>query len=429
MQMRKTALGASIVFCLSVITRGWYLVWSQASALPLRWLPYQNNWRALDFAHGTNPIRHADAWSSFYVIQGGVYKLFELLGIAETHWILGFTVIQLIAGSLGVVAVFLLASRFVRPLFATGVALLTAIYYPSIYLSTLPLSETIFFAFLAWGVWALLQRKNLWMIATSALLLGAAVATRSVLLAFVPVAVGYVWLQYRGSLVNKTLLAVLFSLILALPVVLIAYTNSLYAHHGKVQLSASIGPNLVLNHCHLKKIQYTYNGEQFWFSPPDYWNSVRQERVYERPFYDTAFYAQEALDCIMESPQVLIENLTNVQRVFFSVLYPYPAAGQLPHYADLMSISRQVLIFCLSLSTAGVLYMLYLCILSPSSCIRLTQQKREFLVLLLLLGSLLGSVWAANPGEERYLVPYIWIIFISTAVVLQRLVDRNLFDG
>ena len=88
-----------------------------------------------------------------------------------------------------------------------------------------------------------------------------------------------------------------------------------YRTLGTFQMSASAGGlNLVEGKCPIKD-NIDARGHR-WFSPLYFQLGMSEQRQWDRPFTDSAFFMREGLRCIQNDPLVLVQSLENIPFLF-----------------------------------------------------------------------------------------------------------------
>lgn len=164
------------------------------------------------------------------------------------------------------------------------------------------------------------------------------------------------------------------------------------------------GVNFAIAQCELKKISYsTADGDAFWFSPPVFWGSRKPEVKTNIPFSNQNYYYRMGWECLKKGSGNFERNLSHVKNVFASFFYP-DFENSFWH--------KNLFMFWKTIG-AGLSITL---LIFPFVKMNQPQSRTRSLLILLFL-SLLAAVFWENPGEERYLVPYFFILLISGIVV------------
>lgn len=386
-----------LLIVLSII-RILYVATYSRGAESIKWLPYEYHSRAVSFLSG-HPISYPDAWGSFYIILAGFYKLIDGLGFSSTR-ITIFALFQAILGCLSVYIFFLLAKKLFSQKIAVFGSIIFALYYPLIYLHTLILSESVYtFLLLLFAYTVIRDKFKAKHHILIGLLAGLLVITRPIFLAFIPFfALWYIFRIFGKR--KKDLYLMILALLIFIEIIFsTAIINYIIGKQKQFSFGGNMAVNMVMNWCKIKKLQYRLTtGEKHWFSPPAYWNSPNlKERTTNISFYDQKYYLQTAFNCLSQNPKYLVENFGNIIRLYNSIFYPeiYPPVWHKYFISFWKGIS---VVFTL-------LFFIFPLLFSK-------KEKKYYWFFFFLLISLYLAVYAANPGEERYLVPYFFILVL-----------------
>lgn len=368
----------------------------------LKWLPNENHKRALEIIE-KGSSKHANAWGPYYLFLSAQYKALKILGISNL--IKASAIVNVFLSSLACGFVYLLYTKIFNQKIAVLSTLAYILYFPANYLLPQMLSENIFTLLLIMGIYFLiLSRNNSLSTFISGLFLGLAATTRAILLPFFPLSI--FWL-YKYLKKNKFKKMLLYSIIFIIPLILAMFLNKKFSHQNKLQLSASTGVNFVFSQCKYKKISYNTENEHFWFSPPALWNSGNPELETDVPFHNNLHYLKMGAQCLINNPQNLYTNLDSITNIFHSILYPAIVVDRNYDYA------KQVFkIFAIISFFSFVVYFLFY------------KKNKKHILLLYLLISLFLSVYLFSPGEERYLIPYVWIFFPFLIEIIDKLYQK-----
>lgn len=382
---------------ISFLTRFIYLIILQNNRLNdfVKWMPLQHHQRALKLLSDGH-VFFGNAWGSFYLVLAGEYALFDFLHIKNQLY--AVVILNIILTSIAVYIFFQLASKLFNQTQAVFSTLLLTIYFPLIYFNGLIANESLFFLLLIGGMYSLNQfhqSTKLTQLFFAGLLIGLATSIRSILVPFIPLAC--LWLKISSS--KKIFKKIsIYSLGLLLPIIIFSSLNHHYSEQHQFQLSGATGVNFALTQCRYKKITYlTDSGETFWFSPPVYHSLNLKELRTTTPFYHQSFYYKLGFNCFLNNQANLLQNSFNILNLFDSILYPN--FNMSPYKTELYSFSKTITLITF------VLFILYSFIVKP---------KPFYWLCFLLILSLFSSIYLANPGEERYLAPFVWVFFLFT---------------
>ncbi len=355
----------------------------------LKWLPNENHTRAVEVIE-KGSSKHANAWGPYYLFLSGQYKIFKLLGISNL--IITSALLNVFLSSLACGFVYLLYTEIFNRKIAVLSTFVYILYFPANYLLPQMLSENIFTPLLIIGIYLVfLSKKNYLFTFFSGLFLGLAATARAILLPFFPLSIFWLYKYLKKNKIQKIFL---YSFIFIVPLFISMSLNKKFSHQNKLQLSASTGVNFVFSQCKYKKISYNTKNEHFWFSPPALWNSGNPELETNVPFHNNLYYLKMGAQCLINNPQNLYTNLNSITNIFHSILYPAIVVNRNYDYA------KQIFkIFIIISFFSYVVYLLFY------------KKNQKHILLFYLLISLFLSVYLFSPGEERYLIPYVWIFF------------------
>lgn len=374
----------------------------------VRWIPYQYHRRAMALInHGL--AQYGNAWGSYYLALAFEFNLFRWLGVND--FVKAGVIVNILMGAGAVYCFFRLAEYLfgqTKALITTGLLIL---YFPLTYFNGLLVSENLFTLLLIWGIWLLIKaaaQKNRLKFFWPGLMLGLAAGIRGMLLPFLPMAWLWLLLQLKKTeLKVKVRIIALswFSTGILVPLIVLGLLNYRFSHQHKFQLDGSVGVNLAMAQCQYKKVRYELpNGESHWFSPPVFWGTDREEVNTAVAFYDQGYYVKMALNCLKEKPENLINNLNSLVNIFHSTFYPK---------FEMKPLMEEMLMFSKVLAILSFgLFLVYPLV---------SKDRKKYWLFFGLIMSLFVSVYLANSGEERYLVPYVFIFFLYVPAVLEKL--------
>lgn len=385
----------ALLFLLTIIVRGIVVFYLLEPNSYLKWLPFQNDRRGLDVAAG-RVVSHPNVWSSYYLFLGGLYSILKPAGLIS-YRVQIVAVLNILLAGLGVCIFYRILNIFVNKKNAFISALIFLAYYPSIYLNSLIMSENLFSVSLMTGMLLLTSKSTLRKLAAAGILLGISIVIRPILLAFLPF-LGWWLVVHKKKITLAPIAAVML---------LVSIVN---ARMGKTPWKLSSagengGVNFAIAQCELKKISYsTVGGDSFWFSPPVFWGTNRSEIKTLVPFSNQGYYYRMGWECLKKNPANLGRNLMHIKNVFGSIFYP-DFENSLWH--------KSMMVFWKAVGVGLLITLL----IFPFIKMNQSQSRTRSLLILLFL-SLTAAVFWENPGEERYLVPYFFILLISGVVVM-----------
>ncbi len=370
---------------------------------------------AMGFLKGVEHV-YPTAWASFYIPLAYFYKALDWFGALDER-LFYVAIANCFLGAAGVVVFFSLAKiifpgKLKVPIILTGIFLC---YYPSLYFNALVLSENLFIplflgsVYLAWSY----NGKSLLNPAITGLLLGICTAIRPILFPFLPLFA--LWMLFRSrekiKLVGLRYLPLLLCSFL-LVIALFSVTTSRIHKYNKYAIAENGGVNVAMTWCQPRKIRYYISGNNTrWFSPPVFWNKDRStDIITDVPFHNQMHYYKMGFNCMLEHPERLVTNFRNLINIFHSRLYPNLIYSKW-HYQAVNFWK----IISVALFLGFLLYPIFF------------RRRREHWVFgFLLIFSLLAMAYLANPGEERYLVPYYFVLIIFGAPALYSCIERIL---
>lgn len=367
----------------------------------LKWLPYNNHIRAVAFLNSES-IYYPDAWGLFYILLGGIYRLADLTGLHNFH-INFFLLFQTTFLNLSIYLFFLISKR----LFSFSAAFLStivlALYYPLLYINTLILSESIFTSLLIVLFYLVVMDNNKYLNKIAqAVVVALLIVCKPMFISFIPFMLVWNFVQ-QHDLKERLRGKIAISLGQLLTVFLILFLGALINRgvdtKGRYAVASNGGVNLAITQCKLGKLSYKLgNRENFWFSPPVYSKDGNYEEASTSvPFFNQGYYVRMGLSCIAKSPQNFLGGFSNIYRIYDSVLYPKLSA---PPWHE-----TQLLIWKTIAMLLTIFFFIY-----PFSHSK--EERRYYWFALALIMSLYLSIFLANPGEERYLIPYFFLLVL-----------------
>jgi len=383
-----------ILFLVTIIVRGIIVFYLLEPNSYLKWLPFQNDRRGLDLAAG-RVVNHPEAWSSYYLFLGGLYALLKPVGLIDyrIQIIVGLNVFL---GAMAVIVFYRILKIFVNRKISFIGGIIFSVYYPAIYLNSLIMSENLFSFTLISAVLLLTGKPTSKRLVTAGSLLGISMVIRPLLLAFLPLLGMWMWRQKIKTVFMPIIVII----------ILVSVVNS---RIGKTpwRLTSVVengGVNFAIAQCEFKKINYsTADGDAFWFSPPVFWGTNRPEIKTDIPFSNQRYYYRMGWECLKREPARLGYNLIHIKNVFMSTFYP--------NFVNYVW-HRNMFIFWKAIGVGLSITLL----IFPFVKMNQSQSRVRSLLILLFLSLILAVFWE-NPGEERYLAPYFFILLISGIVV------------
>lgn len=377
-----------------------------------KWMPKELDEIAIGFVDGstyTNPT----GWGSYPALLGQFYRFVDLFGQIDNrmYWLIG---LNAILGGIAVLLFYFLVRKLLKERWLVwGTSIAFAVYYPLIYLGSINVSENLFVVVILAIVLQTTNEKPLGVL--DGILFGLAIVLRPLVLPFA--AAYFLWLIWTRRLKldifgGKYMLELItFG---GAILMIVSYLNAEVDAHNRYSFNGNGGVNMALTWCQPRRIRYELeSGESFWFSPPEFHDKDKSTDINTNvPFYEQGYYYQLALNCIKEHPERLITNLTHIINIWDSRLYP-----------DFKPIPEvhQLLIDFWKIATLPLLIGM---IIWPYHRKKETLLREQWVLATLLLLSLATSVYLANPGEERYLYPYFFVILIWGVAGWYELIKR-----
>ncbi|MDX1917848.1 MAG: hypothetical protein SFT81_01715 [Candidatus Caenarcaniphilales bacterium] len=399
---KSDLLALGIAF-LCLMIRLLFFDWIYFEPLLNNWLPESFDRRALAIVEGKK-VFYLTGWASYPLFLALFYKLLKFLNlISERFYWTG-----VLNASLGSISAYLLA-QIMKQLFpgrlilSACIGFLYILYYPAIYFSALNLSENFFtplFMALIWFV-ILYQAKPDWKLGLiTGLLSGIAVAIRPLLLSFLPLLILWLAFPWKKKLYLTSTQFVPAFLVSILSILLgVSFINSKIDFKGNFNFSGNSGINATLAWCEPSKISYhAPDGSSFWFRPPVFKNDRKNypEMRTAVPFERADYYYMLAWNCIKQKPSRLISNLGHSLNIFEGYFYPD---------FDVWEAHGGIIKFWKFLTLLFLAFMLVYPWLDPEGL-------RNWCLGIFILFSLVAVVYLSNPGEERYLAPYHFVLLI-----------------
>lgn len=401
-----------IIFGLNLVLRFiYYLLFFDKHGLSVN-LPEKLDEITLLLINGGEHV-YPTAWSSYHLVLSLIYLPLKYLNLLEYRLaVTAFT--NLIFCSLTAVIIYKITLKlFPKDKYLSYIICgFFTLYYPLYYFSLLSIPESLFTLILTSIFYILISKKfNL----KSSLLIGLLLATGfiikpitlSLILLLMPwIAVKI--LKEKSQFKHLFITIVTFSLLY----ILSAGLNYNFDKNKAFIVSGNGGVNFTMAWCKAKRISYNLaNGESRWFAPPVFQErSELQELTYNVPFRDQIFYYNEGLKCLKENPERLIANIFYVLHIFHSKLYPDLIYN--PIHKSLINLWKLI--------TIPLLIGFFIFPLFNES------KRKEWFLGFIFFFSLIGAVYTSNPGEERYLIPYYFILLVFGVWIYKRLISKLL---
>jgi hypothetical protein len=285
--------------------------------------------------------------------------------------------------------------------FPGALATIFTLYYPGLYFNLVVVSENLFTPVFLLFFYLMLRADGPTALLgfVAGLLFASAYAVRPIVGPFLPLLV--LWLLVWRRWHWKDLLVrygLPFAASAAVLLVVIMSANKAIHRYEQYVVAENGGPNLAMNWCQPRKVRFTLaDNTNRWYSSPAFWDRDRSTDIAtDVPYYQQGYYAKLALQCVLDHPVRIVTNLGNLANIFHSRFYP--------DFLKARWHKRLVLLWKL-LSVA-------LCAGFFAYPLLIRTGLEEWTLALLLLLSLCASVYLANPGEERYLIPYCFVLLV-----------------
>lgn len=367
----------------------------------------QNDSIALQFIAGQTRIM-PDVWGLYYLPLGMLYKLFSILGLIQFR----LPILAVINSVLGVYAVFIFY-KITKKVYKENSKfqfLLTAtfsLYYPAIYYNLINIPENFLIPILITVFYLVITLNDKKKLFALALLIGFGLILKPIispLIIFLPL-----WLKIIHKLKLISAKFGLFIFCILFITGMGAFINARFDKNHAFKISGNGGANIDLAWCQPKSLFYTSpEGNGFGFYPIAYQNHKFVSQVSEVSFDNDFYYLRQGWSCLISKPWLMITNLSHIKNIFSSEFYPN----------ELNNPTHRLLIASWKYLTIPLLIaLLYFPILFK-------RKKMFFWTGILFLSSLFLSVYIANPGEERYIVPFYFIIILFGEPVIIVLMSK-----
>ncbi|HCI04055.1 MAG: hypothetical protein QF755_05180 [Candidatus Peribacteraceae bacterium] len=370
---------------------------------------------AMDFLNGVEHV-YPTSWASFYIPLAYFYKALNWLGALDERFFY-VAIVNCFLGAAAVVIFYALAKiifpgRSRAPII---LAIVFSLYYPGLYFNALILSENLFTPLFLGSVYLIWRYdgRSIFNPVITGLLLGVCTAIRPILFSFLPLFA--LWMLFKSREKLKLVALRYLPILLCgfiLAAVLISIENNKIHKHKRYAIAENGGVNVAMTWCQPRKIRYhASNGDKWWFSPPVFWNKDRStDIITDVPFHNQMYYYKMGFNCMLENPERIITNFSNLINIFHGRMYPNLIYSEW-HY--------RAINFWKIMSVALLIgFLLY-----PV----LFRRGRYYWTFgLLLILSLLSTAYFANPGEERYLVPYYFVLILWGLPTLHESIARTL---
>jgi len=347
----------------------------------------------------------------FHIFLSWVYRPLKLLGMLQYRTGI-FIVLMALLSVMTNWALYRISLKLFSKRVAQIVLGIVTFWYPLIYLNVFVLSENIFIPLLYIGLYILVCGKQSVKNAVAlGVLWSAAFLARPIFMSFIPLFLLWAFYHRFGW---KYILSFL-STVLVIVFMMVSFNISTTEGREKT-LSSGGGVNFALTWCEAKSIEYHLDGYGYSFIPPATVNYPENKRIVTNvPFYDQRYYYQMGLNSIKRDPKVLFRNLKSIFRLFHSHMFPH--WGNIFLGFQLIQLFKVLNVLFLVLSIATILRVRRGKLPMERACIKYVS------LFVLLFFSLLIAVYLQNPGEERYLIPYVPLFIILGAPSLPLLLD------
>lgn len=407
------------VFILALIARCGFSFLLFEPEQQLKWLPKNFDKIATILARNEQH-QYPSAWASYPVYLSRLYKALEFFGLYDYRLVF-VVALNCLAGAI-CVTLFYLICRKVYPdqiihnriWFSRFLTFAFCLYYPLAYFGVLILSENLFMPCLL-GLFLLFMSDDRLSYKRGVLLgLLAAVcySIRPIVLSFFPLVILYFLYHYKQEK-KYNLFKIAISILLGfLPLIYWVADINAKSHTGsRATLAGNGGVNIAIAWCKPREIKYQLpNAESWWFSSPEYWDRERiSEILTDVPFSNQWHYIQMAIDCLKQHPEYLLGNLKHIPNSISGRFYPSFRSD--PMHRVLIGIWK----------IAGVFLLFGMFFYSKSEF----GERRGYTLGVLLLFSLMFSVYLANPGEERYFTVYFFVPLIWGSAGIVSVLKKN----
>jgi hypothetical protein len=234
---------------------------------------------------------------------------FKPIAVAYAHVILGVLVIYFTGR---------IAERLGGQLTGVIAAWLIATSYPTIYLGSLFMAETLFGFFVLAASYILMRwgalRAGAMILATLSLMAsywykGMSQPAMAVMLIF------FAWFALRDRLRRwHWARALVIVLVAAISLPLMHRQLTLKTVHKAMIGPATSGLNLVEGKCPWKRNEDSTGAG--WWSPMFVQQGIENYKKWDRPFTDAAYFQKQGLACIKRDPAVLVRSFVNITELF-----------------------------------------------------------------------------------------------------------------
>lgn len=347
------------------------------------------------------------AFGSTPIFLAPIYTLLKLVGLFDHRLaLLQFINIGLMIGVLLLVRKTMQRFNYKEQTINLSL-LLIGLNYQLAYLNSLILSENFFLILFAAVIWIALnidrstQPKYLIIFG---LISALAIALRPIFL-LVPITLLVVLVLKR--LVNAKQLTFIVTTFL-LTMLLVSLANQRFSATNERGFTSNGGANLVQTWCNARRVGNIDSTGQTsnWFSAPVNHGLHPNTDIY-LPITSTSLdFIATGINCFLANPLEVVTNLGNLTNTIDSIFHPNFVNDNVLHNY-LLAISKT-----LNLIMLGALI--------GAAVIKIYQRKGLFLLnhklqlILIVIFSYLSTIYIANPGEERYFIPLILLIYPLT---------------
>jgi hypothetical protein len=340
------------------------------------------------------------AWSSYHLILSLIYLPLKYLNLLDQR--LAVTAIfNLFLCSLTAVIIYRISLKiFPKEKYLSYIITgIFTLYYPLYYFSLLSIPESLFTLILTGLFYILIAYPfNIRASLLVGMLLAVGLIIKPVILSLILCLLP--WIVVVKILNEKSSFKYLLNTLIVFLILYFAAAglNFKFDKNHTFAVIGNGGVNFTMAWCEPKRISYSLeNGENRWFAPPVFGQKANlSELNYNVPFRNQKFYYLEGLECLKQKPVRLITNIGHLVNIFQSKLYPNLIDK--PIHNKLVDLWK---IITIPLLVGFLVFPVFN-----------KKRRKEWLLGLIFIFSLIGAVYFSNPGEERYLVPYYFTLII-----------------
>jgi hypothetical protein len=362
--------------------------------------------RALHMAKGIY-IAYSTYWPPFFhMFLSLIYRPLIWLGIENWR-----VEIDVVIFAFFYILGFWCIYQITKTLFTKKFALITLailiFWWPFLIFNCTIMSENLFFVLVFLGLYVLIVKPmkpatGLWL----GLFWGLAFITRPIFALSLPLFV--IWgLYYK---LDKKVLIGFITMTVIIVFSMIAF-NFYYTNGAEKSFSSNGGIGFAALWCDVKSIRFNSPTGYFWFGWPGNLDYPETKTIITSvPFENQGYYYKIGLNCLKENPGTIFTNISSIMKLFHSHIFP--DVGNIPYWQSLRLFFKILtgLLFILAAETIiGLLV----------GWIKMDETIKKYLYLFgLIISSLLITVYLQNPGEERYIIPYVPLLIILSAPIL-----------